>query len=119
MTFMKQMTFIKSDDIFKGSRYVHCLYLQKAEHVNQVTTLHEFINELAYTVICHLTCNPIGYHLYGISSLSTLGTSGQVLIGLVGVYLCIDHISTKGSYGDNNEQFSFVLLSFSLLLRTK
>jgi len=27
MTFMTQMTFINPDDIFKGSRYVHCLYL--------------------------------------------------------------------------------------------
>jgi len=45
MTFMKQMTFIKSDDNFKDSRHVHCLYLQKAEYVYQVTTPNEFINE--------------------------------------------------------------------------
>jgi len=37
---------------FKDSRYVHCLYLQKAYHVYQVTTLNEFINESVYTVIC-------------------------------------------------------------------
>jgi len=30
---------------FKDSRYVHYLYLQKAEHVYQVTTLNEIINE--------------------------------------------------------------------------
>ena len=60
---MKQLTFIKSDDIFKDSRYVHCLYLQKAGCVYQVTTLNKFINKSVYTVICHLTCDPISYHL--------------------------------------------------------
>jgi len=67
MTFMKQLTFIKSDDIFKDSRYVHCLSPQKAEHVYQVTTLNEFINELVHVVICHLTCDPVSYHLLGVS----------------------------------------------------
>jgi len=58
------MTFIKSGDIFfKDSRYIHFLYLQKAEHVYQVTTLNEFINESAYTTIYHLTFDPISYHL--------------------------------------------------------
>jgi len=41
------------------------------------------------------------------------------LIGLTGVHLCIDHIIARGSHPDNNEQFSFLLLSFLLLLRTK
>jgi len=40
MTFTKQLTFIKSDDICKDLRYIHCLYLLKAEHVYQVTTLN-------------------------------------------------------------------------------
>ena len=63
MTFIKHMTFIKLDDIFKDSMYVHCLYLQKAEHVYEVTTLNGFLNESVYTVIFHLTCDPIDYHL--------------------------------------------------------
>ena len=63
MAFMKQMTFIKLDNIFKDSMYVHYLYLQKEKHVYQVTTLTEFINESVYTVICHLTCDPVNYHL--------------------------------------------------------
>jgi len=41
---MKQMKFVKSDDFFKDLRYAHCLYLQKVEHVYQVTTPNEFIN---------------------------------------------------------------------------
>ena len=44
---------------------------------------------------------------------------GQLLIRLVGVHLCIDHIIVRGSYPDNNERFSFTLLLFSLLLPTK
>jgi len=38
---------------------------------------------------------------------------------LTGVHLCIDHIIARGSHPDNNELFSFILLSFSLLLRSK
>jgi len=60
---MKQMTFIKSDDIFKDLRYVHCLYLQKADHVYQATTLNEFINESVYTTIYHLTYDPVSHCL--------------------------------------------------------
>ena len=63
MTFMKHVTFIKSDDIFKDSRHVYRLYLQKVDHVYQVTTLNEFINESVYTAIYHLTCDPVSYHL--------------------------------------------------------
>ena len=59
MTFMKQMTFIKSDDNFKYSRYIHYMSLHKAEDVYQVTTLNKFINESVCTVICHLTCDPV------------------------------------------------------------
>jgi len=64
MTFMKQLTSIKSDDtFFKGSRYVRCLYLQKADHIYQISTLKGFTNESVYTVICHLTGDPVSYHL--------------------------------------------------------
>jgi len=76
MTFMKQLTCIKSDAVFRDSRYVHCLYLQKAYHVYQVTTLNEFINASVYTVICHLTCDPISYHLKGISPSFTCAALG-------------------------------------------
>ena len=113
------MTFVKSDDIFKNSRYVHCPYLQKPYHIYQVTTLNEFINEVVYTVICHLTCDPVNYHLYGVSPLFTCAGSGQVLIGLRSVRLRIGHIIARGSHLDNDEQFSFILLLFSSLLRTK
>jgi len=61
MTFMKQMAFIKSNDIFKNSRYIHYLYVQKAEHVYQVITLNEFIYELVSTVI-YLTYDSVSYH---------------------------------------------------------
>jgi len=63
MTFMKRLSFIMPDDIVKESRYVNCLYLRIAEHVYQVKTVNEFINELVYTVICHLTRDPVSYHL--------------------------------------------------------
>ena len=117
MTFMKHLTCIKSDVIFKDLRYVHYLYLQKADRVYQITTLNEFINKSVYTVIWRLTCDPISYHLQGVSPSFTRTISGQLLIGLAGVNPC--NIIVRGSHPDNNEQFSFILLSFSLLLRTK
>ena len=47
----------------KDLRYIHCMYLQKAEHIYQVTTLNEFINESVYIVIFHLNYDPVGYHI--------------------------------------------------------
>ena len=87
----------------KEPRHVHCLHLQNAQHVYQATTLNEFINESVYTVICHLTCDPISYHLYGVSPSFIRTTSGQLLIGFAGVHLCIDHIIGRSSHLDNNE----------------
>ena len=62
---------------------------------------------------------PSNYHLWGISPSFIRAGFGQLLIELVGVHLCIDHIIARGLHSDNNEQFSFILLLFSLLLQTK
>jgi len=63
-------------------------------------------------VICHLTCDLVSYHLYGFNLSITRVTSGQLLIGLVGVHLCIDHISARGLHPDNNEEFSSYYFQF-------
>ena len=68
--FIKSYDIYETDDIyqarwhfFKDSRYVRCLYLQKVDNIYQVTSLNEFINELVYTTIFYLTCDPLSYHL--------------------------------------------------------
>ena len=88
-------------------------------YLSTLSCFGKYINESVYTVIYQLISDPVSYHLQGIRPSVTRAASGQPLIGLAGVHLCIDHISARGSHPDNNEQFNFILLSFSFLLPTK